>query len=107
MPISIFSITNDDVYPYILHVKLAAATEMSFDISWKGLDFSDVVREICRVAPALFALDVDLMEIMDGSDVKTNPAYVLMANRFAVKYHDALSNVEVYVTEKFGGKGSE
>ena len=98
-----FSIRFDDTDTDLLHVQMSSATEMSFDLSLKGLDFNDVFREICFVVPSIMKIDAALMEMMDGENVEAQDIDILKVNRFARKYKSALSNIDVYVTEQFGG----
>jgi hypothetical protein len=98
-----FLISYDDYDHALLHIQMSSATEMSFDIQIKGLDFDDVFKEICFVVPAIMRQDAVLMELMDGAEDKTNAMDILKINRFARKYREHFKNVDVYVTDQFGG----
>lgn len=50
----------------LLHVELAAATEMFFDLDYHGIDYEQLLRDVCIVAPALMDTDADLMEMYEG-----------------------------------------
>jgi len=100
---TILSIEDDGDELGLIHVVLVSATQMSFDISWKGLEYSKVIREICHVAPAMMELDHVMMEQNDGARIEAKPVDILTVNRFARKFRAALSNVNVYLTDQFSG----
>jgi hypothetical protein len=93
---TIFSIEHDENEHQLLHVILISATQMSFDISFAGRDFRDVIRDICGVAPSIMQVDSDLAEAFDDAfRTQPNPIQVYRINKFVNKYRDALSNVDL------------
>lgn len=101
----IFEIADDDEHPQLLHVILVAATEMSFDISFAGRAYSEVLRDICYVAPSMMGVDAALMEGFDDAfRTKPNPIQEMHIKKFIGKYRGALSNVDVdFLEEELGG----
>ena len=63
-----------------LHVELAAANEMRFDILVSASSYDQVLADICAVAPVLLRYDVDLAESYD-SGLRTQPK---MQDRHAI-----------------------
>lgn len=97
----IFEIADDDQKPQILHVILISANQMSFDISFAGKDYSEVIYDICRVAPSMMEVDHALGEMYDNAGrTKPNPAHVMRVKKFQEKYRSALSNVNVDFLEE-------
>lgn len=72
--------SNDNSYVLIISaannidywtVKLAAASDICFDIKVK--DYDETIKEICRVVPNLANLDADIMEAYDDA-FRTKPS---------------------------------
>ncbi len=68
---NIFSISKGEKR-HTLHVEIAAATQIVFDVNFDGLDYQQVVEDICTVAPRMMNLDADLAEAYDGG-FRTQP----------------------------------
>lgn len=98
---TIFSIIHDEQDPHVLHVQLVAATEMSFDISTADRDFSEIIRDVCYIAPSLMRYDSDLMEAYDDA-FRTEPRKLdaMRIGKFMQKYSSALSNVDIDFLEE-------
>jgi hypothetical protein len=97
----IFEISHDDQKSQTLHVVLVAATQMEFDISFVGKDFSEVIKDISNVAPAMMSYDSDLMEAFDDA-FRTQPKMAdkaIIAN-FMKKYRGVMSNVNIDFLEE-------
>src|SRR5690554_5537229 len=82
-----------------LKIELAAATEIDFEIDLEGLDYNQVLADICQVAVPLMRADVDVMEMCDGSDVRPRPEDLQAIRQFRRKYQSHLYNV---MTDLFG-----
>ena len=97
----IFEISDDDQKPQTLHVLLIAANEMRFDISFADRDYSEVIKDICYVAPSLMSYDADLMEAFDDAfRTQPNPVHGMRIKKFVEKYRGALSNVDIDFLEE-------
>lgn len=66
---TIFSIERS---PDGLQVTILGATEITFTVDTEGMDYDDVLTDICHVAPHMKRLDVDLMEAYDDA-FRTQP----------------------------------
>lgn len=97
---NIFSISISDK-PQTLHVELVAATQMEFDISFARKDFSQVILDICRVAPAMMSYDSDLMEAFDDA-FRTHPKQIdkTQIAIFLKTYRGAMSNIDIDFLEE-------
>lgn len=71
-PRTIFSIESDETNYDVLHVEMSAANLITFDLKREGLDYHEVIRDICVVAPHMMGLDGDLQEAYDDA-FRTEP----------------------------------
>lgn len=88
------NILSIDEQPDHLHVELAAATEMSFDLYAGGEETA--IDDICRVAPSMLRVDGDLMEMYDDAG-RTQPHRedLELIKRFLLRWRTKLKNCEV------------
>ena len=77
---NIFSISAG-AEPHTLHVEIAAATQITFDVNFDGLDYQRVIEDICTIAPHMMNRDADLAEAYDNA-FRTQPK---MDDRIAVQ----------------------
>ena len=68
---NIFSISTGDK-PHTLHVEIAAASQIAFDVDFDGLDYMQVIEDVCTIAPHMMNLDADLAEAYDDA-FRTKP----------------------------------
>lgn len=89
---NIFSISTGEKR-HTLHVELAAASAIGFDVSFDGLDYQQVIEDICAIAPRMMSLDADLAEAYDGG-FRTQPRSDDRAavRRFLAKYAGRVSD---------------
>lgn len=70
-----------------LIVEMSAANLIKFTLNWTDLDYHEVIRDICRVAPHMMSLDGDLQEAYDDA-FRTRPKSddQLRVAQFLAKY---------------------
>lgn len=83
-----------------LHVALAAATEMRFEVAVPpGSDDDGLISAICTVAPAIMRVDAALMELYDGTETEINRADVRAIDAFMTTYRPYISNASVGLSQ--------
>lgn len=86
-----------------VHVQLAAATEMCFDVITTGHDdYDTLIADICQIAPVMMRYDVDMAEAFDDAfrtepkmqEAKTQPEVEALAAQLAwyAEFGDAFRN---------------
>jgi hypothetical protein len=77
-----------------LHVELAAATSMSFDVlTDRTVDYAQLIADICEIAPIMMRYDTDMMEAADdGYRTEPQAADRRAINFFVRKYRARIKN---------------